>query len=104
MAPGQDGNPPTDTELGSCCNLGYAHDCARLPKERAADAVHFCVAGERDGVVSVGWVMVKDHAAAGHGKLEFEAETGSCGAPHADATVQRMAECYVQTYLQRKQR
>lgn len=99
MAPGHENTAPSDPELGSCCNLGYAHDCHRLPIDRQADAVHFCVARDKNGTVEVSWVKVKDHADAGHGMLEYDRASARFSAEHADRTVQRMAECYLQVYL-----
>ncbi len=104
MAPGHANVEPEDSELGSCCNLGYARECHRLPPERSADAVHFCVARDQDGLVTVSWVQVKDHADAGHGSLVFDRRSGSFSDAHPDENLQRMAECYVGAYLQRSNR
>ena len=92
---------PTDQELGQCCNLGYAGDCPHLPQERAADAVHFCIGGDRDGIVQVCWVRVKDHAHGDHGTLEFARSVG-WREQHSDRVLQRMAECYVETYFAKR--
>jgi hypothetical protein len=82
--------------------MGYAHDCPHLPADRIADAVHFCVGGDHDGVVQLCWVFVKNHAEAGHGNLEFQKATGQWRSRHHDETVQRMAECYLGSYLSRR--
>ncbi len=47
-APGHEGARPSDEELKSGCNLGYAKACSRLPVERHADAVRFALGEERD--------------------------------------------------------
>jgi hypothetical protein len=100
-APNSSGSP-SDDRLGQCCNLGYANDCPHLPPERHADAVHFCVGGDRDGVVQVSWLFVKNHAEAGHGSLEFDRSTGEWRSPHPDPTLQQMAECYLRSYLSKR--
>lgn len=102
MAPGREGSVPSDPELGQCCNLGYAVECPHLPMQREADAVHFSVAQDRDNVVQVSWVLVKNHGAAGHGTLEFDRSECRWKTPHSDATMQRMAECCVESYFAKK--
>lgn len=92
---------PSDRELGDCCNLGYASDCAYLPQDRAADAVHFCVGGDHDGVVQVCWLLVKDHAHAGSGTLEFARSTG-WRVQHPERVLQQMAGCYLEAYFTKK--
>jgi hypothetical protein len=93
---------PSDAELGECCNLGYASQCRHLPVERQADAVHFCIGRDQDGIVQVCWVMVKDHASAGHGTLEFERTSRTWRARHDSETVQQMAECYLNAYFAKR--
>lgn len=101
-APGCTGRKPAEDELKESCNLGYATACPHLPKERHADAVHFSASGET--VLRVKYVMVKDHAPGEHGVLEFDAATLTWRDTHADAKVQRMAECYVEAWLARRVR
>jgi hypothetical protein len=98
-APSCAGRKPGDDELKECCNLGYATACPHLPKERAADAVHFSASGE--GTVRVNYVMVKDQAPGEHGMLEFDTTTRQWRNAHSDLNVQRMAECYVNAWLVR---
>ena len=100
MAPGHEGTEPPDATVGECCNLGYSK-CPRIPQEREADAVHFCVASDREGIVSLHWVFVKDHGAAGFGRLHFERSSGNWKDQHPSAIVQRMAQCYLDSYLAR---
>ncbi|MGZ4831893.1 MAG: hypothetical protein ACXVZQ_03140 [Terriglobales bacterium] len=83
------------------CNLGYARNCARLPASRAFDAVRFSVARDRDHKLSVQFVCEIGYAPAAHGMLQFDAAAGRWSSAHADARIQRMAECYVETYLSR---
>jgi len=100
-APGHEGVTPSDQELGQCCNLGYAGDCPHLPQDRAADAVHFCIGGDSDGIVQVCWVAVKDHAHADHGTVEFARSVG-WRVQHPQPVLQQMADCYLQTYFAKR--
>jgi hypothetical protein len=40
-APGHENAAPSPEELRDFCNLGYAENCGRLPRERAWDSVRF---------------------------------------------------------------
>jgi hypothetical protein len=95
-APGHEGARPEPEELRSGCNLGYARHCSRLPATRHADAVRFALGEERGGVLRVQFVCERDYLPAEWGELLYETASGSWLRPHANASVQRMAECYVQ--------
>ncbi len=103
-APGQEGVVPADEELRDHCNLGYAHACARLPRDRAADAIHFCIAADRDGLISLDYALEREHAPAGSGRLEYECSTSRWAQPHPDLHVQAMAQAYLQSYFARRPR
>lgn len=100
-APGHEGEIPDDLTLGESCNLGYAR-CPRLPQQREADAVHFSVATDRDGIVALHWVMVKNHALASSGQLRFDRGCSCWLELHPNSVVQRMAQCYLEAYLGRR--
>ena len=97
-APGHEGTIPSDEELKSGCNLGYAR-CGRLPTDRAADAVRFSLR-ERDGRVAVQYVFEIAYRPAAHGVLEFDKRTGAWVEPCRDTRLQRMAECFLQSRRQ----
>ena len=59
-APGYEAHSPSTQELEGC-NLGYAHTCFRLPKERACDAVRFGVTRESSTSISLQYVMEAAH-------------------------------------------
>jgi hypothetical protein len=99
-APGHENSEPTTEELKKC-NLGYATDCSRLPKERASDAVRFSISRDCGPQLSVWFVYELDHRPAGHGTLEYDLSLGTWTSFHADPRIQKMAECYLQSYLQR---
>src|SRR5208283_1364782 len=101
-APGHEGTRPSDEELKSGCNLGYAKACSRLPAERHADAVRFALREERDHILRVQFAFEREHLPAGHGELLYDTASGSWLRPHADARVQRMAECYLQAQRARR--
>jgi hypothetical protein len=100
-APGHEDVRPSDGDLTSGCNLGYARTCGRLPAERHADAVRFVLGEERDGILSVLFACEREHLPAGHGELLYDAVNGSWLQSHYDPRLQRMAECYVQAQRER---
>jgi hypothetical protein len=103
-APGHEGARPTNEELKDGCNLGYAHACPRLPRERSCDAVRFSLARDREEKVSVQFVCEIGHAPGEHGMLEFDAVAQRWLSMHTDERIQKMAECFLQSYLRRKER
>jgi hypothetical protein len=101
-APGHDGACPSEQELTSGCNLGYAKQCNRLPQERHADAVRFAFGEERDGVLHVLFACERAYLPASHGELLYNKTLKSWLHPHDDARIQRMAECYLQAQMERR--
>jgi len=101
-APGYEGTEPSNQELHELCNLGYAAGCARLPEERACDAVRFSIARDRGAQLEIWFVFESRHRPAGHGILEYDLSLGQWIRSHPDARIQKMAECYLQTYLLRR--
>jgi hypothetical protein len=88
--------------LHEFCNLGYAAKCSRLPAERDCDAVRFSVARDQGSRLQLWFVCETGHRPATHGTLEYDAERGQWISSHPDARIQKMLECYVQAYLQRR--
>jgi hypothetical protein len=101
-APGHEGAEPTNQELRELCNLGYAAGCPRLPAERTCDAVRFSIASDRGVQLLMWFVYESGHRPAGHGMLEYDLLLGQWTSPHSDARIQKMAECYLQSYLLRR--
>lgn len=101
-APGHEGALPSAEELTSACNLGYAKTCSRLPAEREADAVRFALGEERDGLLHVLIVCEREHLPASYGELLYDKARGTWAQRHEQASVQRMAECYVHAQLERR--
>lgn len=52
--------------------------------------------------VQVRYVCERDHRPVEHGRLEFDVIESKWPHPHSDARVQKMAECFLQSYLDRK--
>ena len=98
----KNGARPSEDELKSGCNLGYAKSCTRLPADRHADAVRFALGEERDGVLHVRFASELAYLPAAHGELLYEKITATWVKKHDDACVQRMAECYVEVQLARR--
>jgi len=101
-APGHAGAQPSEEELKSGCNLGYAKACARLPADRHADAVRFALGEERDGILHVLFACERAFLPAGDGELLYDKINRTWLRAHDNACVQRMAECYVQAQMERR--
>ena len=106
-APGHEGEVPSQEELREFCNLGYAEACGRLPPERVWDSVRFAARSVGSdsgdgGRVKVRYVCEREHRPAEHGTLEFDPVESLCVVPHRDARVQRMAECFLESYIQKR--
>jgi len=101
-APGHEDSEPSGEEIRELCNLGYANSCSRLPRERAADAVRFSVSRDGGGHLTICFVCELGHGPAGHGLLEYDVVSQTWLAVHPDGRIQKMAECYIDSYLARR--
>ncbi len=93
---------PSDDELKTACNMGYAKGCARLPQDRSADAVRFAKGDEHDGLVHIRFAYERDYLPAGHGELIYETATSHWQTAHDNACLLRMAECYIESQMARR--
>jgi hypothetical protein len=100
-APGHEGAQPTHQELVEC-NLGYASTCTRLPKSRDWDAVRFSVVRDLGSKLHVYFVCELEYRPREHGQLEYDVVIGQWASPHENSRIQKMAECCVDLYLQRR--
>jgi hypothetical protein len=100
-APGHEQTIPSDIELESC-NLGYAKSCPRLPKDRTHDAVRFLVTKDSGETVSLEFVLESGYLPAGHGFLEYDQRLNYWRSPHPERGIQKLAECFLQSYLDRR--
>jgi hypothetical protein len=102
-APGADGTIVTGDQLAHC-NLGYANDCPRLPKERKWDAIRFAVMSEYESRICLAYVCERNHLPSEHGRLEYNVTQTHWLSSHADARVQKMAECFLESWLVKTRR
>jgi hypothetical protein len=101
-APGHEGAEPSGNELRNFCNLGYAETCSRLPQQRTLDALRFSVTRDTGARLTVMFVGELRHRPTGHGILEYDLGEQRWVSPHPDLRTQKMAECYLQSYLLRR--
>lgn len=115
-APGHEGQIPTQDILEAFCNLGYASSCAWAPQQRVWDAIRFAVSapdaarsGHRSqlsdtkcSVIRIDFVCERAHRPVEHGQLKFDLSIATWLQRHDDARIQRMAECFLESYLKRK--
>lgn len=99
----------SNEELREFCNLGYASRCARLPRERAWDSVRFGAKfanrehpePSTDRII-LRYICERAHRPAAHGLLEFHLSRGEWGRKHPDLRIQRLAECFLESWLKKK--
>ena len=115
-APGHEQSVPSPEVLESSCNLGYASNCSWAPADRNWDAVRFALAAaekiptseqntspkEPARILHVTYVYERDHAPAGKGELEFDLADSTWIRPHQDPRINKMAECFLESYLKKK--
>ena len=101
-APGHENTELNDHELADGCNLGYASRCSRLPQDRPCDAIRFSVARDRGSCIALWFVREASHHPIEHGMLEYEIAERRWTSAHIDSRVQKMAECYMESYLLRR--
>jgi hypothetical protein len=82
--------------------LGYAAACPRLPQARTADAVRFSVARDLAQRVLLRFVCEFAYLPVEHGTMEYDVPAETWVSSHPDARIRKMAECYMQSYLQRR--
>lgn len=115
-SPGHEGELPQQDILEAFCNLGYADCCAWAPRERSWDAVRFAVSAPPEGgkprvgagskvaahVLRLRYVCERDHRPVESGDLEFDLPRAIWLQRHNDLRVQKMAECFLESYLTKK--
>jgi hypothetical protein len=125
-APGHEQQVPQQDVLEASCNLGYAANCQWAPRERVWDAVRFSVAApqlataaivvpvdsgngrkraadlDRAHTIRICYACERDHRPVQRGDLEFDLQNAVWLRRHDDARVQKMAECFLDSYLKRK--
>jgi hypothetical protein len=64
--------------------------------------VRFGIARDGEQRLMVSYVCERDHRPAEHGVLVYDVGLRLWASGHRDARVQKMAGCYVETYLERR--
>jgi hypothetical protein len=109
-APGHENTVPSPEQLRDFCNLGYAANCGRLPRERLWDSVRFGARtipnneNNSDAHIHIRYVCERNHLPVEHGILKFAAATSFCEQKHSDGRVQRMAECFLASYVEKRKK
>jgi hypothetical protein len=101
--------PVPDARLRTCCNAGYARGvCPTFPAGDAGDAVRFGILRRESGLVTIQYVVERDHHPLNHGTLvvqEREAEVREAQRPsegrRVDSLLERQARAYLDSYLRR---
>jgi hypothetical protein len=121
-APGHEGDVPTQNNVESFCNLGYATGCTWAPQQRPWDAVRFAVSAPAQlnsrgqswptqsspptdaqaRTLRLVYVCEHDHHPIANGELEFDLSQTTWIRRHDDTRIQRMAECFLDSYLKRR--
>jgi len=107
-APGHENAVPSADELRDSCNLGYAEGCQRLPRERAWDSIRFgarTVSTDENNLkgehIQIRYVCERNHRPVEHGTLKFDTVGASWESRHSNDRLQRMAECFLESYIER---
>ncbi|HYE26585.1 MAG TPA: hypothetical protein VEG32_15440 [Clostridia bacterium] len=103
-APGHEGERPTEDQLASHCNLGYARACPRRPAAPIADAVRFAVKKDSADTLLVSYVLEREHLPLSFGEVTFSCATAEAtdeGRASLDDGIKRLAKFYVRSYLHR---
>ena len=95
---------PSETELQEFCNVGYARQCSRIPAARTTDAVRFAIAKDGGNRILLHYCCERDYAPVEHGQLQYDCVARTWPVGHPDACIRRQAECFVLTYLEKRDR
>lgn len=116
-APSHEGETPSQLTLESFCNLGYAHGCAWSPEGHHWDAVRFAVSSPprvgkgadelsattpQSRFLRLIYVCERDHLPIANGELKFDLSQAAWLQHHDDVRIQKMAECFMDSYLKRR--
>jgi hypothetical protein len=107
-APQHENETPPQHVVEAFCNLGYATGCAWAPNDRKWDAVRFAFSARRKDtegdfsrVIRICYVCERNHLPVEHGDLRFDAQQGKWVKPHADLRLQKMAECFLKSRMEK---
>lgn len=72
--------------------------------ERSCDAVRFVVIGKSVDEIALQFVLEKAYLPAGSGVLNFDRRSGKWSSLHPDFLIQKKAEYFLKSYLERSSR
>lgn len=112
-APGHEQSVPELKVLESSCNLGYASSCNWAPQQRSCDSVRFAITAPEKvskeiaapapaRILRITYICERDHRPSSNGELEFDLLTSMWLTNHQDTRIQKMAECFLETYLSKR--
>jgi hypothetical protein len=116
-APGHQEAIPSQDVLETFCNLGYASSCSWAPADRPWDAVRFAVTAPAKSsrqlrqdspgelpvrILRLTYVLERDNRPSAQGELEFDLTRTVWLHRHEDARIQKMAECFLESYLNKR--
>ncbi len=87
---------PIDT-LRRCCNAGYARKVCAHAAQVEADAFHFLIRANRDGVVTVAWSSERDHHPLGVGTFVITGDA-QAGCAQVNDPLERQARACAAAY------
>ena len=94
---------PLEAHQRELCNCGYARGrCSHFPEDSTGDAVRFSIAGEFSGRLDLVYVIEKDHAPAGHGRMVYVSEENRWETSHTSELLARQARAFVESRLRRE--
>jgi hypothetical protein len=64
--------------------------------------VRFSIARDQGDRLQLWFICESAHCPAGYGTLEYDLSIGRWASSHSDSRIQKMAECYLQSYLLRR--
>jgi len=95
-APGHEDAIPSQDVLQTFCNLGYASTCGWAPEQDSIPSENVA------RVLRLTVVYEQNNRPAGQGELEFDLLTAAWSRRHEDARIQKMAECFLESYLRKR--
>jgi hypothetical protein len=114
-APGHETEVPSQDVVESFCNLGYDSGCGWAPRDRAWDAVRFAVvapvgmekrrsqnSNSAPRTILLQFACEREHRPVSHGELEYDFARAQWLRWHDNPRVQKMAQCFLDSYLQKK--
>ncbi len=96
----EDFEPPEKSQR-ELCNCGYARGiCERFPAE-GADAVRFSISSDEGGIVTLVWVLEREHSPESHGTVQYSIEDLSWRGEVGEVMAAQ-ARAFLASYLEKR--